>query len=116
MSRLEIMAFDLELAIGRNDDHEGLGRRDDATDGVDGKLLDHAIHRGGELLQAGTLLGLDDVLKKPPRLLLRLGKLVQQAALILGDGSCCASGRGWRLRPRFRPACSAERAPPGVAP
>ena len=66
---------------------------------MDGELLHHAIDRRGELLQAGALLGLDDVLRQARRLLLGLGKLVEQAALVLGDGLAARllQGRDGRL-------------------
>ena len=41
--------LDLELAVGRHDHHQLLRRRHHAADGVDGKLLHHAVDRRGEL-------------------------------------------------------------------
>ena len=71
--------LDFEPAVARHDHQQGLRRRDDAADRVDRELLHHAVDRGGQLLQPGLLLGLDQVLGQPVRLLLGLGELVGQA-------------------------------------
>jgi hypothetical protein len=62
-----------------------LRRRHDAADRVDRKLLHHAVDGSGEKLQPGPLLGLDQVLGKPVRLLLGLGELVGERVPIFGD-------------------------------
>ena len=70
--------LDLELAVGRHHDQQRLRRRHDAADGVHGELLHDAVDRGGQLLQLGALLGLDQVLREPVRLLLGLGEFVRE--------------------------------------
>ena len=55
---------------------QGLRRRDHAADRVHRELLHHAVHRSRQQLQPGLLLGLDQVLGQPVRLLLGLGEVV----------------------------------------
>src|SRR5215471_13473939 len=43
---------------------------------MDRELLYYSVHWSAELLKPGLLLGLDEVLGKPVRLLLRLGQVV----------------------------------------
>src|SRR5262245_13052187 len=54
--------LDLETALGGHYHQQGLGGRDDAPDGVDGELLNHAVNRRDKALQLGALLGLHEVL------------------------------------------------------
>ena len=49
-----------------------------------GELLHHAVDRRRQKLQPGLLLGLDQLLGEPDRLLLRLGELVGQGAPVFG--------------------------------
>lgn len=56
--------LDLEIIIGRYHNEERLPGRDHATDRVDRKLLDGSVNGGGQHLQFGPLLGLDEVLGK----------------------------------------------------
>ena len=54
--------LDLKLAVARDDHQQRLRRCDDAADGINRELLDHAIHRSPEFLKPGLLLSLDQVL------------------------------------------------------
>src|SRR5215469_16774400 len=71
--------FNLEPAVARHDYQEGLCRRHHAANRVHRELLHHAVYRSRQQLQPGLLLGLDQVLRQPVRLLLGLGEVV-------GDG------------------------------
>jgi hypothetical protein len=51
-----------------------------AADRVDGELLHHAVHGRGQQLKPGLLLGLDQVLGEPVRLLHGLGEFVGECA------------------------------------
>ena len=73
------------LSLGTTD-QQGLRRRDNAADRVDRELLHHAIDGGGQQLKPGLLLGLDQVLGEPVRLLLGLGEFVGQRMPIFGHG------------------------------
>ena len=68
--------FDFQPAVARYDHQQGLRRRDNAADRVDRELLHHAVNGSGQQLKPGLLLGFDQVLGEPARLLLGLGKLV----------------------------------------
>ena len=73
---IEDHRLDLEMAVGRDDDEEGLRRRHHPADGVDRKLLDDAVDRRGQPLQICLLLRLDDFLGETGGLCLGLGQLV----------------------------------------
>ena len=76
MSRFDTMAsISSRLSLGTTTS-SGLRRRDHAADGVDRELLHHAVDRSGQVLKPGPLLGLDQVLGQPVRLLLGLGQFV----------------------------------------
>ena len=76
MSRFDTMAsISSRLSLGTTT-IRGLRRRDHAADRVDRELLHHTVHRRGEKLKPGLLLGLDQLLGEPDRLLLRLDELV----------------------------------------
>src|SRR5262249_51445728 len=64
--------LDFEPAVAGHDHQQRLRRGDHAADGVDRELLHHALHGSGELLKPGLLLGLDQILSEPVRLLLGL--------------------------------------------
>ena len=78
--------LDFELAVARHDHQQRLRRRDDAADRVDRELLHDAVDRSGQQLKLGLLLGLDQVLGEPARLLLGLGEFVGERAPIFGLG------------------------------
>ena len=78
--------LDLERAFRGHHRHEGLGRGDDAADGVDRQLLHDAVDRCGQGLEPRPLLGLDQLLGEVVRLLLRLGELAEPGAAKLRLG------------------------------
>src|SRR5215472_17319780 len=80
MSRFETMAsISSRLALGTTTSRDCAG-----VTTPDRELLRHAVHRRGELLKPGLLLGLDQVLGEPIRLLLGLGEFVGERAPIFG--------------------------------
>ena len=78
--------LDLQPAVARHHDQQGLRRRDHAADRVDRELLHHAVDRRRQALQPGLLLGLDQFLGEPARLLLGLGEFVGQRVPVFGRG------------------------------
>ena len=76
--------LDLQPAVAWYDHQQGLRRRNHAADRMDRELLHHAVHGRGQQLKPGLLLGLDQILGEPVRLLLGLGELVGERAPIFG--------------------------------
>ena len=76
--------LDFQPAVARHDHQQGLRRRDNAADRVDRELLHHAVDGSGQQLKPGLLLGLDQVLGEPVRLLLGLGEFVGERVPIFG--------------------------------
>src|SRR5262249_18687116 len=72
------------MTVLRDNDRQSLGRRYDASDRMDRKLLHNTVDRRDEILQSRALLGLDDILRQPGGLLLSLGQFIKQCALIFG--------------------------------
>ena len=68
--------LDFQPAVAWYHHQQGLRRRDNAADRMDCELLHHTIHGSGQLLKPGLLLGLDQVLGQPVRLLPGLGEFV----------------------------------------
>jgi hypothetical protein len=64
------MASISSRAVARHQDQQGLRGCDDAADRVDRQLLHHAVHGRRQPLKPGLLLGLDQFLGEPARLLL----------------------------------------------
>ena len=54
--------FDFQPAIARDDHQQRLRRCDNSADRMNRKLLDHPVHRSGQLLKLRLLLGFDQVL------------------------------------------------------
>ena len=54
--------FDFQPAAAGYDHQQGLRGRDNAADRMNCELLHYAVHRSGQQLKPGLLLGLDQVL------------------------------------------------------
>src|SRR5437773_9883418 len=97
---IEDHRLDLEMAVGRDDDEEGLRRRHHPADGVDRKLLDDAVDRRGQPLQICLLLRLDDFLGETGNLYLGLGQLVRSEERRVGKECRGRWWWGWGRRKR----------------
>src|SRR5947207_6453043 len=76
--------LDLEPAVDRDDNQQSLCRCDDSADCMDGELLHDPVDGRLELLEPGPLLGLDQILHEPVRLLLGFGEIVREGTAIFG--------------------------------
>jgi len=76
--------LDLQPAVARHHDQQGLRGRDHAADRMDRELLHHTVHGRRQALKAGLLLRLDQFLAKAEHLLLRLGEFVGERAPVFG--------------------------------
>jgi hypothetical protein len=78
--------LDLEPAVGGNQDHDRLRRSHHPAHGMDGDLLHHAVDGRGQGLAVALLLGLHQLLREAPRLLVGLREVAQDRAAVLGLG------------------------------
>ena len=76
--------LDLHGTVGGNDRQKGLGRGDDAADGMDRQLLHRAVDRRRQSLVFCPLLRLGDVLRQPIGLAGCFGQIVQDLPMEFG--------------------------------
>ena len=70
-----------EHRIGGHDDSQLLGRRHDATDGMNRQLLDYAIDRSGQDLKLGSLLRLGEIAAETGGFALRFREFGEQCTM-----------------------------------